>query len=117
MLDEHWDYAPGTDRKPRTDRKGRRGESEARVEGLEARIEQWEEVVEGLKALVKHQGAVLKEVAAKVAMWSWLETDANNQSLGPARWDQLEVKGNTVGNDDGAVRPVSRQTRLQEAGA
>ena len=37
--------------------------------------------------------------------WSWLETDAMNQTPGPARWDQLEVKGNTVGNDDGAVQP------------
>ncbi|MDA8584387.1 hypothetical protein N9L68_09120 [bacterium] len=84
ILDEHWVYAPGTDREPRTYRKGRCGESEARVEGLEVRIEQLEKEVEELKTLVKHQDAILKEVAAKVAMWSWLETDAMNHTSAPA---------------------------------
>jgi len=35
-----------------------------------------EKEVEDLKTLVTHQGVILKEVADKVAMWSWLETDA-----------------------------------------
>ena len=54
---------------------------------------QLEKEVKELKTLVNYQDAILKEVAAKVAIWSWLE------------------------RDDGAVRPVNRQTRLQEAGA
>ena len=84
MFDEHWDPAPGTPSRTRTpprvppglDRKGRRGQSEAREEGLEVCIQQLEKEVEELKTLVKHQDAILKQVADKVAMWSWLETDA-----------------------------------------
>jgi len=87
MFDEHWDPAPGTPSRTRTpprvppgiDRKGRRGESEARVEGLEVRIEQLEKEVEELKTLVKNQDAILKQVAAKVAMWSWFDGEGGNR--------------------------------------
>ena len=84
LFDEHWNPAPGEAAlatPPGIDdrRMGRRGESEARVEGLEVRIEQLEKEVEELKALVKHQDAILKEVAAKVAMWSWFDGEGGNR--------------------------------------
>ena len=47
--------------------------------GLEVRIEQLEKEVEELKTLVKHQDAILKEVAAKVAMWSWFDGEGGNR--------------------------------------
>ena len=84
LFDEHWNPAPGEAAlatPPGIDdrRMGRRGESEARVEGLEVRIEQLEKEVEELKTLVKHQDAILKEVAAKVAMWSWFDGEGGNR--------------------------------------
>ena len=84
LFDEHWNPAPGEAALatlPGLDdrRMGRRGESEARVEGLEVRIEQLEKEVEELKTLVKHQDAILKEVAAKVAMWSWFDGEGGNR--------------------------------------
>ena len=56
LFDEHWNPAPGEAARatpPGLDdrRMGRRGESEARVEGLEVRIEQLEKEVEELKTL------------------------------------------------------------------
>ena len=84
LFDEHWNPAPGEAARatpPGLDdrRMGRRGESEARVEGLEVRIEQLEKEVEELKTLVKHQDAILKQVAAKVAMWSWFDGEGGNR--------------------------------------
>ena len=89
LFDEHWNPAPGEAAlatPPGIDdrRMGRRGESEARVEGLEVRIEQLKKEVEELKTLVAHQDAILNQVAAKVAMWSWLETDAGAVRPRPA---------------------------------
>ena len=46
---------------------------------MEVRIEQLEKEVEELKTLVKHQDAILKEVAAKVAMWSWFDGEGGNR--------------------------------------
>ena len=84
LFDEHWNPAPGEAAlatPPGLDdrRMGRRGESEARVEGLEVRIEQLEKEVEEFKTLVKHQDAILKQVAAKVAMWSWFDGEGGNR--------------------------------------
>ena len=72
LFDKHWGPAPGAAlaTPPGFDRRmGRRGESEARVERLEARIEQLEKYVDELltMTIVKCQGAILKEMAAKVA--------------------------------------------------
>ena len=83
-FDEHWNPAPGEAALatlPGIDdrRMGRRGESEARVEGLEVRIEQLEKEVEELKKSVKHQNAILQKVAAKVSMWSWFDGEGGNR--------------------------------------
>ena len=72
-FDEHWNPAPGeaalaTPPKLDDRRMGRRGESGARVEMLEARVEHLEKEVEELKTLVnKELVTLLKEMAAKVA--------------------------------------------------
>ena len=73
LFDEHWNPAPGgaaLAMPPGLDdrRMGRRGESEASVELLEARVDQLEKEVEELKTHVnKELVTLLKEMAAKVA--------------------------------------------------
>ena len=81
LFDEHWNPAPGEAAHatpPGNPAPGEAALHDRRMgrRGLEVRIEQLEKEVEELKTLVKHQDAILKEVAAKVAMWSWSELGA-----------------------------------------
>ena len=89
LFDRHWNPAPGEaahatppgnpapgEAALHDRRMGRRG-LEVRIEQLEKEVEDLKTLVtkevEELKTLVTQQGVILKQVADKVAEWSWLE--------------------------------------------